>query len=277
MTEELVLESFDTSHIEGAVLLSRQAGWPHRREDWGLILAVSEGVVALVDGRVVATIFMTPYGSNAATINMVIVDETIRGQGLGRKIMNAALEKAGDRTCLLVATQAGLPLYEKLGFVVNGEVRQHQGNVTEIAKPAGVEWAGTDDHAAISAIDRSASGLQRDRLMAELARCARFAVIRRNGSCVAAAGIRAFGRGSVIGPVLSENLEQAKALIDFILSHHEGEFLRLDTRSDTGLGPWLATRGLADISGGITMQRGDLDAEASPSHHVYALVNQALG
>ena len=69
---------------------------------------------------------MTPYGDDATTINMVIVDAAMRGRGLGRKLMEDALAKAGERICYLTATQEGLPLYEKLGFVATGEVVQHQ-------------------------------------------------------------------------------------------------------------------------------------------------------
>ena len=49
------------------------------------------------DGRVVATTMMTPFGSDCATINMVIVDAAMRGRGLGRRLMDAALDMAGER------------------------------------------------------------------------------------------------------------------------------------------------------------------------------------
>ena len=77
---------------------------------------------------------MTPYGDDAATINMVIVDAAMRGRGLGRKMMEEALAKAGERTCCLVATQEGLPLYEKLGFVATGEIVQHQGEALQFER-----------------------------------------------------------------------------------------------------------------------------------------------
>ena len=47
------------------------------------------------------------YRDDAATINMVIVDASMRGRGLGRKMMEEALARAGTRTCYLVATQEG--------------------------------------------------------------------------------------------------------------------------------------------------------------------------
>ena len=53
---------------------------------------------------------------------MVVVNAAMRGRGLGRKLMEEALARAGDRTCLLMATQQGLPLYGKLSFVAAGKI-----------------------------------------------------------------------------------------------------------------------------------------------------------
>jgi GNAT superfamily N-acetyltransferase len=275
--EQISLEAMDAEHLDGAVLLSREAGWPHRREDWELVLSVSEGIVALQDGRVVATTMMTPFGSDAAAINMVIVDAAMRGRGLGRKLMDAALDKAGARNCRLVATREGLPLYEKLGFVAVGEIVQHQGKALKVAAPASVSWARDNDYEEICSLDRAACSLDRSKLMSILQQAARFAVIRERGEVAAFAGLRAFGRGLVIGPVVALSSQQAKDLIQFMLAHHEGDFVRLDTDLSTGLGPWLAERGLVHVGGGIPMQRGSTTERVETSYRTYALVNQALG
>jgi GNAT superfamily N-acetyltransferase len=275
--EQISLEAMGTKHLDGAVLLSREAGWPHRREDWELVLSVSEGIVALHDGRVVATTIMTPFGSDAAAINMVIVDDAMRGRGLGRRLMDAALERAGTRNCRLVATKEGLPLYEKLGFVAVGEIVQHQGKALKVATPATVSWARDDDYEKICSLDRIACGLDRSKLMSILRQAAQFAVIRERGEVAAFAGVRAFGRGLVIGPVVASSSQQAKDLIQFMLAHHEGGFVRLDTELSTGLGPWLVERGLAHVGGGIPMRRGRKVERAEAPYRTYALVNQALG
>ncbi|WP_134495297.1 GNAT family N-acetyltransferase [Microvirga pakistanensis] len=278
MTADLIsLEPMKAEHLDGAVLLSREAGWPHRREDWELVLSVSEGLVALQDGRVVATTLMTPFGSDAATINMVIVEAALRGRGVGRKLMDAALEKAGARSCRLVATKEGLPLYEKLGFVAVGEIAQHQGQAVRAEAPANVFWARDDEHEMISALDRAASDLDRSALMIILRRTSKFAVIREGDEVVAFAGVRAFGRGLVVGPVVARSNEQAKDLILFMFAHHRGAFVRVDTDLSTGLGPWLAENGLAHVGGGVSMRRGPKAEQAETSYHRFALINQALG
>jgi GNAT superfamily N-acetyltransferase len=275
--EQISLEAMEAGHLEGAVLLSREVGWPHRREDWELMLSVSEGIVALQDDRVVATTMMTPFGSDAATINMVIVEKAMQGRGLGRKLMDAALEKAGARNARLVATKEGLPLYEKLGFVAVGEIVQHQGNALKVEAPANVFWAGDDEHERISALDRASCGLDRSKLMNALRQMAQFAVIREKGEVSAFAGLRAFGRGLVIGPVAATSVEQARDLIQFMLSHHEGAFVRVDTEYSNGLGPWLAERGLVHVGGGVPMQRGLKVERAETPYRPFALVSQALG
>lgn len=89
-TNEIELTAFGPEYLEAAIRLSRQAGWPHRLEDWQMALALSEGIVAVEDGRVVGTVLVTPYKRDCATINMVIVDEAARSrprsQADGRRI-----------------------------------------------------------------------------------------------------------------------------------------------------------------------------------------------
>ncbi|MEJ5083569.1 MULTISPECIES: GNAT family N-acetyltransferase [unclassified Ochrobactrum] len=275
----ITLETMTQDHLDGAVALSQQACWPHRREDWAFVLALSNGVVAIEDGTVVGTAMSTPLGDDVATVNMVIVDEAMRGRGLGRKLMQAALDAASGRTCLLVATQDGLPLYEKLGFVANGEIIQHQGLAANVDAPANISWADSGDFSRLVEMDIAATGHNRSNIMQLLNESAQFAVIRNDDEVEAFAGIRAFGRGLVIGPVVAKNGDDARALIDFLLSKHTGEFVRVDTNIATDLANWLTERGLVHVGGGIPMRRavGLVEEQSGTEYRTYALVNQALG
>lgn len=272
-------EPMTAAHVPGAVELSRHVNWPHRPEDWELNRSISSGVVGLDDGRVVASIMMTPYGDDAATINMVIVDGAMRGRGLGRKLMERGLDLAAGRACSLVATKVGLALYEKLGFVAIGQVAQHQGDALPVAIPDVVSWAKADDHGRIVALDRAAYGHDRSRLMQALAKTAKFAVIRDGEGVQAFAAIRDFGRGHVIGPVVARSGAEARALIDFMLAHNEGRFVRVDTRTEVGLSDFLLERGLAHVGGGIAMHRASEHSRngAPRQFQTYALASQALG
>lgn len=97
------------------------------RDHWGdrrtwFEFAVSQPacapVVAEVDGRLAGTGVGTANGA-VGWIGTIWVEPDRRGGGLGRALTQAVidgLEAAGCRTLVLVATDQGLPLYERMGF-----------------------------------------------------------------------------------------------------------------------------------------------------------------
>ncbi|MVA25470.1 GNAT family N-acetyltransferase [Agrobacterium vitis] len=272
--------SFGPEHIDGAFLLSQQAEWPHRREDWAFVLSLSKGFVALEGDRVVGTALATLYGDTCATINMVIVDASMRGRGLGRKLMDMALQAAEGRECRLVATQDGLPLYEKLGFVASGEIIQHQGLAQAGAVVnSPVSWADQDVVQELAALDAAAFGADRRNLLCTLAETGKFAVLQNAGRISGYIALRPFGRGEVAGPVVATNEDDAKALLSFVFAARAGSFLRVDTTVATGLAPWLTDHGLLHVGGGVTMRRNAAQTGPyeSASVKTHALASQALG
>ncbi|XBY46424.1 GNAT family N-acetyltransferase [Methyloraptor flagellatus] len=299
MTSDVIeLVEFGEAHLDGALALSIEAGWPHRREDWALVLSLGRGFVALDGNRVVGTAMMTPYGDTAATVNMVIVAEAMRGRGLGRRLMEAALAACGTRECRLTATRDGLPLYEKLGFRATHEIRQHQGEFVPSATttlPAGADIAWIDrgrleasELDALVASDRAAISMERRGLIAMLTALGRIAVLRRDGAVAGFAALRAFGRGEVVGPVVATSDADARALLTFAFAARSGRFLRVDAPEAVGLGPWLESLGLAHAGGGIAMtrpagvstpaKRADAPRGTVPTpFRTYALASQALG
>ena len=134
---------FEAAHMPGAHVLSQAESWPHRPQDWGLGLSVSRGVVALQDGRVVGTALCSIFGP-VATLNMIIVADDMRGRGLGRKLMDAAMASADGLEMRLVATEAGRPLYRKLGFVECGGVIQLTGTPHAIEPERSVSFGSPD-------------------------------------------------------------------------------------------------------------------------------------
>jgi hypothetical protein len=78
--------------------------------------------------------------------------------------------------------------------------------------------------------------------------------------------------------VVARNDTEAKALIEFLLAHHPGKFVRIDTDTRTNLAEWLTGHGLAHVGGGITMRRTIIAQEnRTVQHRTYALASQALG
>ena len=43
----LTFAAMQPAHLAGAVSLSVDVGWPHRNEDWRLVLGISHGLVVL--------------------------------------------------------------------------------------------------------------------------------------------------------------------------------------------------------------------------------------
>lgn len=276
-TESIVLAPFEAHHLDGAVALSRAAGWAHRREDWQMIWGLSEGRVALVGDRVVGTALMTPFGDTCSAINMIIVDESQRGRGLGRKLTTAVLELAGDRECRLTATSDGLPLYEKLGFVATHKIVRHQGITGHVDAPVNVEWIGSAALPAVKALDRAAFGADRDGLYDVLAKEGTFAAIRNGDGIAAFAATRLFGKGEVVGPVVAANVEQARDLLAFILAGKEGRVVRIDIPEASGLSSSLEKCGLRHEGGVVAMVRRAGGRPQTPAVQTFCLASQAVG
>ena len=277
MSETTTTATFDAltpGHLERAVELSRAEGWPHRPDDWTLILGLSRGIAALDGDRLIGTAMATPFGP-VDTLGMIIVARDWRGRGLARTMMER-LMKSDGRQWRLVATADGLPLYRKLGFVETHRIVQQQGPVTATAAPEGVAWAEPGDIEAIATLDRAATGMDRAGLVAALAGAGRLAVIRDGSGLAGYAAQRRFGRGEVAGPVVARDAADARRLLSFLFASRPGAFLRVDTPEACDLGDWLAARGLAPVDGGIAMTRGGAPVAAS-EFQSFALAAQALG
>lgn len=101
--------------------LKEQAGWNQTEADWRRCLQLQpEGCfVAERAGVAVGTVTACIFGP-IAWIAMVLVDTAVRGQGIGRTLLDHALaflDGRGVSTVRLDATPLGRPLYEKRGFV----------------------------------------------------------------------------------------------------------------------------------------------------------------
>jgi predicted N-acetyltransferase YhbS len=276
----LTLRPMTGPDIAAATLLSREQAWPHREEDWALFLEAGEGIVAERAGRVLGTVMAWRYGDDVATVGMVIVASDAQGQGVGRKLMEAMLGRLAGRTVVLNATAAGLPLYEKLGFVETGVIHQHQAiapGVAEAEEIPGerVRPAGRSDEGLGDLYSR-ASGMDRTALFERLAANAHTLVLTRDHHMAGFAQVRRFGRGWLVGPVVAPDPGGAKALILQALRTRAGTFCRLDVTGDSGLSGWLEDLGLPRVDSVRTMVRGRRP-DRDPGISVHAIAAQALG
>ena len=115
--------------IPSSMDLSTVAGWNQTPEDWSRILRLSPGGCRCieVEEEVVATTTLLEYGTDLAWVGMVLTRPEHRRKGLARRLLEDAIAHAkrdGIRTLKLDATEEGRPLYESLGFVVEGAIER---------------------------------------------------------------------------------------------------------------------------------------------------------
>lgn len=270
--------ALEERHLPQALQLSQALRWPYRLEDWRDALRLGHGVAVEIEGQVRATALWWPWGDRFATCGMIIVDDAFQGRGLGRALLRDLLRQAAHRTLLLRSTVAGLRLYEAHGFVAFGRVHQHQG--TPAAAPrepgAGVREMQPGDAAAVLDLDRSATGMERERLVHALCAAGHGVVTGPQDRPSGYAFARRWGRGIVIGPVVAADAPQARALVAALVRRHAGDFVRIDVTEECRLSEWLEHLGLPCVDRVTSMAHGALPG--SSSHAVaYALASQSLG
>jgi GNAT superfamily N-acetyltransferase len=152
--------------------LKAQAGWNQLEADWlrFLDLQPDGAFVAELDGTPAGTAATCRFGS-VAWVAMVLVEQGRRNRGIGRALMEYALEfldRAGVCTTRLDATPLGLPLYEKLGFVAEYTLTRFEGPSPSVAVPPGVSPMSRKHLDGVLRLDRAVTGTDRARMILRL-------------------------------------------------------------------------------------------------------------
>jgi GNAT superfamily N-acetyltransferase len=267
--------------LPAAYGLSLAVRWPHRLEDWQFVHRLGIGFVAEENGALIGTALCWKYGKEHASLGMIIVSPEHQGQGIGRELMTRLLDELGNRCTRLIATPAGQPLYERLGFVPTGTIHQHQGAmlaVEPVALAAGelLRPIKAADMPALAALASRALGMPRDGVLASLQDIAEGVLLERDGEAIGFSLMRRFGRGYAIGPVVASGNQHAKALISHWAAAYADSFVRIDITGKSGLSQWVTELGLVQVDTGVSMARGVLPPEDGTISQ-FAIVNQALG
>lgn len=273
---ETVTEPVTGADLPALIALARSVAWPHRPADLDVMLRIGQGrVIRGPDGGTQAVGLWWPCEPDAATLGMVIVAPAHQGAGHGRRLVAALLDDTAPRAVLLNATDAGRPLYDRLGFRPIGGVVQYQGDCTGApVADARLRVAGRTDRDPIVDLDARAFGAARRGLLDQLLDAGHTLVLDRDGGIAGFAVRRRFGRGEVIGPVVAPDAETATSLIGALA---RPGFLRVDLPADVPeLQRFLLALGLAKVSAPVTMVRGDWPARRGPAR-IFALAGHAFG
>lgn len=278
----VMLRPMQRADLPACFSLTQKLRWSHRQEDWQEAYQLGEAIVAVAsDGEVIGSIFFWRWGTRSASIGLVIVDERFQGQGIGKRLMMAVLEKLEGVDVRLHATEMGKGLYARLGFAEVGNIHQFQIPALEDLQTStpgcGVltRKASLEDLVHLAQMDTSASGMARENLIAHLYEHHHLEVaISPSGQIVGFAARRKFGHGWAIGPVVAESQACAQWLIAGHLRVLTGEFVRIDTASDV-LRTWLEAVGFKDVDAPVTMIRGTSWAPPT-SMETFGLMTQAM-
>ena len=282
-SDGVALRAMTMADLPAAHALTDELRWPHRSADWDKAFRHAEGLVAERDGQIVGTGLRLRWGPQHAAIGLIVVAPACQGRRVGHRLMTALLEGLEGCSVLLHATSEGRGLYERLGFVRTGEIRQHQGVAQPaplIALPTGwrLRPAGQSEAASLQALDAAARGMPRDALIEDLLAASDACVVLDHDNAPRGfAMLRRFGRGHAIGPVVAPDAEGAKALIAHLAGMNAGNFTRIDIDFASGLAEWLESIGLLRVDAPTTMVRGAPLARAPDGPALFAIVTQAVG
>lgn len=272
------------SDVPACLALAVDRGWPAEEARWRLLLEVGEGFGwAAPDGELAGAVVLTRFGERAGVVGLMLVRSDRAGRGIGRALMEHLLERGRElETVFLYATDAGRPLYEKLGFRATHEVATHLG----VFEPSGrtgalstASLAPADAHE-LYGPDAAALGLDRNRVLAELPKFARDVRVLRapNGRATGYAAAWDNAGRTAVGPVVAPDPATLCALVEDLAAGNSGRPVRLEcpVGEDATVRTWAVRHGLWEVGRCTFMVRG---RPLPTDHHTrhYAPFMQSLG
>ncbi|MFD6507402.1 MULTISPECIES: GNAT family N-acetyltransferase [unclassified Bacillus (in: firmicutes)] len=231
-----VVERLGANDIPCLVGLSEVIGWDYSLEEIEIIL--NSGIIYGVrneKGEVIASAASILYGETLASIGMVIVHPKYKGRGIGKMITEACIGSVSEKTpIMLIATEEGKYLYEKLGFQV----------VSHVSKYICIEYnsackGGEDkeyifnyeekDLIEIIKIDKAAFGANRSGFLKNRIEQSQQSIVLKNKeNRVIGYGMRIqTPENKIIGPIVAENDTMAMEIVHSLAKGHNGK-LRID-------------------------------------------------
>lgn len=273
----VTLSPVSIDDLENIARLVEAVSWPHRAADIELMIRLGGGRLVTDDnnGQVLGAGLYWTFGGALGRIGLIIITPESQGRGIGRKLVTQLLEDAAPHPVVLLATDAGQPLYESLGFTAFDTSCQYQGNYgDQPAIDARIRPGIKADLAGITDLDAPAFGARREQALMTLATAGEVSVLSENGTLTGYAMARSFGRGTVIGPIVAANEADAIALFRSLA---RPGFVRVDCPGDaeTLIGH-MTNRGLANTGTSPVMVRGDWTGPTGPNR-IYGLASHALG
>ncbi|WP_242235227.1 GNAT family N-acetyltransferase [Bacillus cereus group sp. BfR-BA-01316] len=231
-----VVERLGENNISCLISLSERIGWDYSLGEINTIL--SSGIVYGMrneKGEVIASAAIILYGETLASIGMVIVHPDYKGRGIGKAITDSCMKIVSSQTpIMLIATDEGKPLYEKLGFRVVSYVSKYICN----SYNANYKCVGNEEYILnyeecdlekIIKIDEDAFGTSRKEfLKRRIMQSEQCILIRDTKQNILGYGMSIqTPENKIIGPVVAKNDTMAMEIVHSLAKGHNGK-LRID-------------------------------------------------
>ncbi|MDA1534281.1 GNAT family N-acetyltransferase [Bacillus cereus group sp. TH254-2LC] len=233
---EMRVERLKKENIEDIVALSSYIGWDYNRAEVETIF--NSGIVYGVwneGGKLIASAAIILYGEAFASIGMVIVHPDYKGRGIGKAITSSCMNSVSARTpIMLIATEEGKPLYEKLGFRSVSYVSKYICN----SYNADDHCVGNENYMMnyevgdlekIIKIDGYAFGTNRKEFLKKrIMQSEQCIVVKDKEQSVLGYGLSIqTPENKIIGPIVAKNDEMAMRIVHDLARGHHGK-LRID-------------------------------------------------
>jgi ribosomal protein S18 acetylase RimI-like enzyme len=239
--------------LDQAINLSNAEGWNQTEKDWKLLFEnpMNTCLVAEHHNKIAGTATALNHSNEVAWIGMVVVDKSLRGQGVGKMLLTHIIDNLKQiKSIKLDATPAGQPLYENLGFkeehlifrMTNASVKSFLWK-DPYNEPEHID---KDSFTEVLKLDKSIFGADRTYLLQSLLQNypGKAFLLKQNHKLEG----YIFGRDGIrfnyIGPVFSLSSESARILISKALESINNQPIVLDILADKeDLIKWLETIG----------------------------------
>ena len=236
---ELKLVELDKYDVLGLVELSTSVGWDYDEYEVRTVMASGKiyGHKNTV-GKIVSSAAIIPYDTNLASIGMVIVNEDYRGLGLGKKATQKCIDSVSQNTSImLISTEDGKPLYERLGFSTVDSVHKYLSdnyiptNLFNHPQITLERYKEEEIHKIIE-LDSAAFGDKRGELLLNrINQSKQCLVVKNQNGKIIGFGLSILGpENLLIGPIVAPNSQTAALIIDGLVINHQGK-IRIDVPS----------------------------------------------
>ena len=233
------LVTFNYEDLPELIKLSASVGWDYDEQEIRTIM--NSGKIyghKNEEGKIVSSAAIISYDPSLASLGMVIVHEAYRGMGLGKIVTQTCIDAVSkETTIMLIATEQGKPLYEKMGFravdcvhkyLCDHYIPVHSFNKMDIE----INHFRQEDISHIIKLDKKAVGAERRKFLVhsieQVKEC--LTVKDRNGTIIGY-GLSVLGAiNLILGPIVTPNFEIATLLVDQLARNHRGR-LRMDVPS----------------------------------------------